>query len=48
MEADGIAGDARLGAKRDEEVWDEEVRKWNSTVEELDSMHVIPPKVAII
>jgi hypothetical protein len=35
VEADGIAGDARLGAKKDEEVWDEEVRRWNSTVEEL-------------
>ena len=47
VEADGIAGDARLGAKRDEEVWDEEVRRSNSTVEELDSMHAIPPKVDI-
>jgi len=47
VEADGIAGDARLGAKRDEEVWDEEVSRWNSTVEELDSMHAIPPKVDI-
>jgi hypothetical protein len=47
VEADGIAGDARLGAKKDEEVWDEEVRRWNSKVEELDSMHAVPPKVNI-
>jgi hypothetical protein len=47
VEADGVAGNARLGAKKDEEVKDEEVRRWNNKVEELDSVHVIPPKVNI-
>jgi hypothetical protein len=47
VEADGVAGNARLGAKKDEEVWDEVVRRWNNKVEELDSVHVIPPKVRI-
>jgi hypothetical protein len=36
-----------LGAKRDEEIWDERVNRWNKRVEELDSMHDVPPKVDI-
>jgi hypothetical protein len=47
VEADIVAGNARLGAKQDEEVCDGKVRRWNKKVEELDSVHVIPPKVDI-
>jgi hypothetical protein len=49
VEADGVASNARLGAKKDEEVWDEKVRnRWNKKVEDLDSVHhVIAPKVSI-
>jgi hypothetical protein len=47
VEADIVAGNARLGAKKDEEVWDGKVNRWNKKVEELDSMQVIPPKVDI-
>jgi hypothetical protein len=47
VEADIVAGNARLGAKQDEEVWEGKVSSWNKKVEELDSMRVIPPKVDI-
>jgi hypothetical protein len=47
VEADIVAGNARLGAKQDEEVWEGKVSKWNKKVKELDSMHDIPPKVDI-
>ena len=39
--------DARLGAKQDEEIWEEKVSRWNKRVEELDRMHDVPPKVDI-
>jgi hypothetical protein len=32
-----VAGNARLGVKKDEEVWGEKVSRWNKKVEELDS-----------
>jgi hypothetical protein len=41
VEAGIVAGDARLGAKKDEEVWDEKVSRWTKKLEELDSVHVI-------
>jgi hypothetical protein len=47
VEADIVAGNARLGAKQDEEVWEGKVSSWNKKVEELDSMHAIPPRVDI-
>jgi hypothetical protein len=48
VEADNVAGDAiRLGAKQDEEIWEEKVSRWNKRVEELDRMHDLPPKADI-
>jgi hypothetical protein len=47
VEADIVAGNARLGAKKDEEVWEGKVSRWNKKVEELDEKYVIPPKVDI-
>jgi hypothetical protein len=40
VEADNVAGSARLGAKQDEEVWREgKVNGWNKKVEELDGKY---------
>jgi hypothetical protein len=36
VEADIVAGNARLGAKKDEEVWEGKVSRWNKKVEELE------------
>jgi hypothetical protein len=47
VEADIVAGNAKLGAKQDEEVWEGKVSRGNKKVEELDSMHDIPLKVDI-
>jgi hypothetical protein len=47
VEADNVAGGARLGAKQDEGVWEGKVSSWNKKVEELDGKYVIPPKVDI-
>jgi hypothetical protein len=47
VEADIVAGNARLTAKQDEEVWEGKVSSWNKKVEELDSMHAVPPRVDI-
>jgi hypothetical protein len=36
VEAAIVAGNARLGAKQDEEVWEGKVSSWNKKAEELD------------
>jgi hypothetical protein len=33
MEADVVAGKARLGAKQDEEVWEGKVSSWNKSAQ---------------